>query len=83
MSVNLPDQLSVILLAPFCICEMNMVAIEMFLIVRILFELFIGLDVSEHHLAKTVEVCNIDHLWIDDFAHKRARWALVVNLDRT
>lgn len=71
-----------VLLASLRICKMDVVAEEMGLVVRILLEALVVLNVFEDHLAEAVEVCNVYHLGIHDFAHERARRALIVNLDR-
>lgn len=72
----------VVLLASLRICEMYMVAKEIFLVVRILFEALVVLDTFKHHLTETVKVCDIDHLGVDNFAHESPCRALVVDLHR-
>lgn len=72
----------VVLLASLRVCKMYMIAKQMLFVVWVFFEALVILDTFEHHLAETVKVCNIDHLWVDNFAHESPCRALVVDLHR-
>ena len=66
--------------ATFGVGEFHMVVIQVLLVPRVLLEPLVVFDVLEDDLTKTVKICNIGHLEVEQLGHQSTRRGLVVYL---